>query len=279
MKNIVILYHKDCSDGFGGAWAAWKKFGNQASYISLRHQEPVLRGLNNKKIFMIDFTYPIEIMEKLIRDNELVTSIDHHETAEKAVKLTENHLFSLKHSGAVLAWNYFHPRKAVPRILKYVEDMDLWKFKIPYTKEILAHQNLFDFNFKLWDKFAQDLENNRKRAAFVHKGKFILFYENRLIKQLVNERAELIEFEGYRILAVNSPNFHSQIGNLLAIKKPPFGIVWREQEGVWVISLRGIGKVNLGKLAKKYGGGGHYNAAAFKLPQSHKLPWRFLSST
>ena len=32
-KNIVIIYHTDCRDGFGAAWAAWKKFGDSATYI------------------------------------------------------------------------------------------------------------------------------------------------------------------------------------------------------------------------------------------------------
>ena len=26
-KNIWVLYHADCMDGYGTAWAAWKSFG------------------------------------------------------------------------------------------------------------------------------------------------------------------------------------------------------------------------------------------------------------
>src|SRR3989344_3757446 len=39
-KKIAVLYHGGCPDGFGGAYAAWKKFGNMAEYIPLKHGKP-----------------------------------------------------------------------------------------------------------------------------------------------------------------------------------------------------------------------------------------------
>ena len=107
-EKVVILYDGgDCSDGFGGAWTAWKKFGNGAKYIGVFHQSPIPEGLNNKIIYMIDFTYPEEITRKLIKDNITVTSIDHHVSVLKAIKLTKNYSYSENNSGSVLAWKYF----------------------------------------------------------------------------------------------------------------------------------------------------------------------------
>src|SRR3989344_3558851 len=68
-KDIVVLYHSNCTDGFGGAWAAWKKFGDKAEYIGVIHQTPVPKGLKNKCIYSVDFTYPEPIVKKLIRKN------------------------------------------------------------------------------------------------------------------------------------------------------------------------------------------------------------------
>src|SRR3989344_3599696 len=65
-KDIVVLYHSNCTDGFGGAWAAWKKFGDKAEYIGVIHQTPVPKGLKNKCIYSVDFTYPEPIVKKLI---------------------------------------------------------------------------------------------------------------------------------------------------------------------------------------------------------------------
>ena len=50
-KNIVILYHGDCPDGFGAAWASWKKFGDGAEYIGVHHGDNPPDGLKDKEIY------------------------------------------------------------------------------------------------------------------------------------------------------------------------------------------------------------------------------------
>ncbi|MBI3046549.1 MAG: hypothetical protein HYY86_03390 [Candidatus Harrisonbacteria bacterium] len=278
MKKIIILYHANCSDGFGGAWAAWKKFGNQAEYIPVYHQVPPPEGLKNKKLYLIDFTYPPKPLKKIIKNNKRVTAIDHHVTREKEVKLTENYSYAVKNSGSVLAWKYFHPDKPIPKILKFVEDMDLWRFKVAHTKEIFAYLNLFDFDFRLWNKLAAEIENPAKRKAAIEKGKIVLRYEDKLVNKLVENNAELVEFESYKTYAVNAAFLDSQIGNRISEKiLPPIGIIWKRTKGQISVSLRSDGTVDVAKLAEKYGGGGHKAASGFKIPADHKLPWRYLN--
>lgn len=274
-KKIVILYDGGCSDGFGGAWAAWKVFGNKADYVGVRHDEPPPRGLKNKTIYLIDFTYSEAVMKKFLRENRRVTSIDHHATAEKAAKLTEKYLYSINHSGCVLAWQYFHPKKPLPKLLKHIEDTDLWKFKVPHTKEIFAYLNLFPLNFQLWDKLIKDMENPAKYKSAVQGGKLLLQYEEKRFTNLM-ENAQKVRFCGYKTLAVNSANWPSQIGNLLVKKMPPIGIVWHQRANKISVSLRSNGAVNVGKLAEKFGGGGHKKASGFSLPLNKKLPWKIL---
>lgn len=277
MKKIVILYHVNCSDGFGGAWAAWRKFKNKAEYIPVYHQMPPPEGLKNKKLYFIDFIYPLAITKKLIAENERVTAIDHHITREKEVKMTKNYSYAVENSGAVLAWRYFHPKKPVLKILKYVEDMDLWRFKIPNTKAIFAYLNLFDFDFKIWNKLAAEIENPKKRKICLAKGKIVLQYEDRMVKKFLKNNADLVEFEGYKTYAVNSSFFDSQIGNRIYEKLlPPIGITWKQARGQISVSLRSDGTVDVAKLAEKYGGGGHKAAAGFKIPMRQKLPWKYL---
>ena len=33
LKDIVVIYHAHCQDGFGSAYAAYQKFGDTATYI------------------------------------------------------------------------------------------------------------------------------------------------------------------------------------------------------------------------------------------------------
>ena len=85
--------------------------------------------------------------------------------------------------------------------------------------------------------------------------------------------ARLVRFAGHTVCAANSPAFESEIGNALAAKRPPFAVVWSEQGGKIRVSLRAIGRFDVSKIAEKYGGGGHSNAAGFNLPRDRKLPW------
>jgi len=276
-KKIVVFYDgANCNDGFGGAWAAWKKFGNKAEYIKAFRFVPA-PDLKNKEIYMIDFTYPEETVRKMIRQNKSVTALDHHEPAEKTIKLTKNYSYSLKHSGCFLAWQHFFPKKTMPLLLKYISDGDLWKFTLPRAKEILTFILLFDFNFKTWNKLASELENPKKRKECVKKGSAILAYRNKMMMDILETHGELVSFEGRKTLAVNAPRaFRSDIGMLIAEKIPPFGIVWSRRNGKISVSLRSIGKFDVAKIAKKYGGEGHKNAAGFTLKGDAKLPWKYI---
>ena len=71
MKPILILYHKNCPDGFGAAWAAWKKFGDKAEYLAVEHSASIPKNLKDRKeIYMVDFCYNYPIMQKLLGINQ-----------------------------------------------------------------------------------------------------------------------------------------------------------------------------------------------------------------
>lgn len=276
-KKIVVFYDgADCPDGFGGGWAAWKKFGKKAEYIKAFRFVPA-PNLKDKEIYMIDFTYPEKTVRKMIKENKSVTALDHHATAKKTIKLTKNYSYSSNHSGCVLAWKHFFPKKPVPMLLKYIEGGDLWKFGLPHAKKILLYIRLFDFDFKTWNKLANELKNPQKRKEFAKKGSALLFYQDKIIKDIVETHEELARFEGHKTIAVNSPRlFRSEIGTLIARKMPPFGIVWNRRDGKISVSLRSVGKFDVSKIAKKFGGGGHRNMAGFTLDGNDKLPWKYI---
>jgi len=273
-EKIVILYDGDnCSDGFSSAWVAWKKFGNKAKYIGVLHQQPIPYGLENKIIYMIDFTYPENIVRGLIRNNISVTAIDHHIYMKETVKLTENYSFSLKNSGCVLAWKLFFPINPMPKLLKYIEDTDLWRHKLPHSREIFAYLMLYDFNFKNWDIIAKKIQDKKQFKTCLEIGRAILKYESRMVELLFKSHVEKIKIDGHVALAVNSPFYANELGNKLA-EKSLFGIVWRIIKGELHVSLRSIGKkFDVAKLAKKFGGGGHKTSSGFII-KGYKLPWK-----
>lgn len=275
LKDVVVLYHGDCSDGFGGAWAAWKKFGASAEYIGLYRGNPLPAGLKNKELYFIDFLYEPEVMRKIVKNNKKVVGLDHHVTAKDSVKLmSPGSIYSEKNSGAVLAWRYFHPREKVPTLLRYVEDRDTWRWALPASKDISVFMDTFTFNFQFWDKAAREFEKSAFLKKYIEKGRLLKSYRDFVVKKLIPS-AVTVKFAGYKILAVNAPHeFTSELGHLLAVRHAPFSLVW-SQDGLGVrVGLRSDGTVDVAKIAKKFGGGGHRAAAGFIVPANKKVPWK-----
>lgn len=273
-KDIVVLYHGNCTDGFCAALAAWKKFGDSAEYIGVNLGIAPPAGLVGKEIYTVDFTYSAEYIPKLLEENKRLTSIDHHFTAKEAATMTQDYSFDLSHSGSVLSWQYFHPDKMVPKLLSYVEDFDLWKFALPYTKEVIAYLDMFDFDFKIWDKMIEDFENPDNFNEILPKATLLLEYEKKMVERIVQNYSELVNFEGHKTYAVNCPIFGSQIGNALYNKLPPMGIIWYRDKNRIKFGLRSDGSLDVSALAKRFsGGGGHKGSAGFSLPIDSPLPW------
>lgn len=275
-KNIVVLYHNDCTDGFSSAWVAWKKFGQKADYIGIDPGTAPIAGLKDKEIYMVDLIYPIQYLKKLVATNKKFVAIDHHISNQKTFELVPEGLFGLNHSGAVLTWTYFYPETKIPKLLQHVEDMDLWRFKMPGTKGIIAFLDTVDFDFKKWSNMTKNIDNKIKYSQYLRKGEFIMKYQDQLIENIISNHAMLVDFFGYKTYAVNSPVFNSQIANTLYKKLPPIGIVWSQgNDGSIHVSLRSNGEVDVSKLAMKFkGGGGHKGSSGFSLSIDSPLPWK-----
>ena len=276
-KDIVVLYHADCTDGFSAAWSAWRKMGDKADYIGIDPGTKPIKGLLNKEIYMVDLVYPAQYIGELIEKNKKFVAIDHHISNKEVFKLIPgDSIFDVSHSGASLAWKYFHPKEKVPRFIEHVEDMDLWRFKLPRTKEIIAYLDTHDLTFESWNEVSEGLKDRSKYKEFVRTGTLLLDYQDKLIERIISNHAERVNFLGHKILAVNSPVFNSQIANILYERfLLPLGIVWvYERNGNIHVSLRSDGKTDVSLLAGKFkGGGGHKGSAGFTLPAGSKLPW------
>jgi oligoribonuclease NrnB/cAMP/cGMP phosphodiesterase (DHH superfamily) len=275
-QKIVVIYHGNCPDGFGGAWAAWKKFGSKAAYLPARDRSAPPVPLKNKIVYIIDYTYDAHIVKKLIKDNIRVTAIDHHISQEAATKMTEQYLYDVNHSGATLAWKYFHPLKKMPILLRYVEDRDIWKWKVPHSKELLMLVDLAPKDFQAWSILARDFDDARMHAMYVKKGALLLLHYRSLYEKLLPS-AELVKFEGKKIYALNCPYyFADDLGHILAMKTHSFALLWNESGARIRVSLRAEGNVDVSKIAKKYGGGGHKKSSGFSFEVGKNTPWKIL---
>ncbi len=275
-KDIAVLYHGGCPDGFGGAYAAWKKFGDSAEYIPVKHGRPAPEGLAGRKLFFIDFCYPQNVMDEIVKTAVSVTVLDHHLGAKPVVETMPKYVFDDKRSGAVIAWNYFHPEIPVPTLLTYVQDGDLYVFELPDSRAVLSYMYAQPFHFDTWDALSARLENEAERTALIERGKIYAEHFAILVEQIAN-KATVVSFEGFECyLATAADMFASDVGNRLATLKPPIGIIVNLHGDVMNVSLRSDPSVDVSAIARKYGGNGHPQASAFRLHWGEPLPWTVL---
>ena len=97
----VVLYHAECADGFGAAWAIWNQFPT-ARFIPVKHGNPPPEGLEDQRVVIVDFSYARETLETMAAQTQALLVLDHHITAEKALAGLPYAYFDMKKSGAVL---------------------------------------------------------------------------------------------------------------------------------------------------------------------------------
>ncbi|MBI2037016.1 MAG: DHH family phosphoesterase [Candidatus Liptonbacteria bacterium] len=275
-KDIVILYHGGCPDGFGGAYAAWKKFGDSAEYLPASYGDPLPEELAGREVYLVDFCYESsEQIDELVKMTKRLVVLDHHESNKAAVEHAPEHVYDANRAGATIAWSYFHPESPTPRLMTYLEDGDLYHYSLPETRDIFSYLLMLPFDFQKWDEFVRGLEDDATRAKLLAKARaYTEFFE--ALAQMSIERAKKVRFEGYEVyFASTHPNItmRSYVGNQLYMKLPPFAIIATAHPNGFGVSLRGDGSVDVSKIAAKYGGGGHPGSAGFFIPYGTPPPW------
>ena len=163
-----VIYHADCTDGFGAAYAAWKLLGNRAEYHACKHgtEPPNVKG---KTVVILDFSFNNEITKAMIESADDLLVIDHHKSAMVELHDISSTYFDMTKSGAILSWEYFHPGKESPKFIQYIQDRDLWKWELPYSKEFSAAFDMIPFEFEEFEKFEDDsvFDDAVKRGSYI----------------------------------------------------------------------------------------------------------------
>ncbi len=278
-ERTIVFYHGGCPDGFGGAYAAWKKLGTSAEYISLsRNEEPPVETARGNKVYFIDFVYTKDVMDRFLEAATSLTVLDHHEGVQDVIESMPDHVYSTDHSGATLAWNYFHPGEAIPELLQYIEDDDLFRFSLPDTRPMLAYLGVNPTTFEFWDEVASMLADPSTRETLIMKARTYGEYFE-LLADLAVEKSVLVEFEGYTCAFATAHPYKpmkSLVGNKLAKKYPPIALVVAAHPYGYGVSIRGDGSVNVAAIAEKFGGNGHTSSAGFLIPREGPYPWTLI---
>lgn len=256
-------------------------------------------------LYVVDFSLPVKTIQQLPDSARLAVSIlDHHKTAAEAYEGVDfkslftstklNVVIDQSKCGAVVTWSELykhHYDEPMPKLLSYINDRDLWKFDLSDTRYV--HQYLlyklkgldpipavkrFDYIAGMSDSlFAREViqegrELLEEYQAQVHD--YCLYAEvipaakdteGETIYSTLYE-APILE-ESYLLVRDVAGEYASDVGNELATMSPSgIGITYFTQpDGVTKYSLRSIGDVDVSAIAKKFGGGGHKNAAGYTI--------------
>lgn len=284
MTRPLVIYHGNCADGFSAAWCFWRKYGTNADYVAgVYSQKPP--DVIGRDVFLVDFSYKRVVVEQMLEVANSVCLIDHHKTAiedlrplkEQEVATNGNGLgdrfgwfCDLNRSGATLAWDYLFPGEARPLLLGHVEDRDLWRFKLPGTREIQAYVFSHEYSFELWDKLmsANQVELLKMTAA----GAAIERKHHKDVAELVSVCKRRMVIGGYDVPVANLPyTLVSDAAHLMAQNEFFAACYWDTAEGR-TFGLRAAATgIDVSEIAKQYGGGGHAAAAGFTVPRNHQL--------
>jgi hypothetical protein len=270
MKNAVVFYHGNCLDGFGAAFSAWLVLRDNAQYVPCAYgDEPM--DVTDKQVFILDFAFEPAVMARLMRESKALVLLDHHKTSRDklaGLQCTCGLIkFDLTRSGAMLAWEYFHEHKPVPEMVQYIQDRDLWAWKLPLTKDYLAALDNLPLEFDAW-KTVLDF-TPQETQAFVLRGNAMNERFESLCQQIANQAAVMpVGLLGHEGLMVNTgPQFASDVGGKLALRSGTFGVIWHLVGPDQVkVSLRAVPSFDAEVLARAFGGGGHSQACSFSIP-------------
>ncbi len=280
-QSPIVFYHGHCPDGFGGAYAAWKKFGDQAEYIPLSRGGDTLPDTTNRDVYFIDFILPQEEMDAVVAQAARVVALDHHIGVRDVTESMPEYVFNNDKSGATNAWEYFHPNTAAPYFLTLLEDDDLFRFTNPDTRPVITYLASQPFAFDAWDVIANTLENPTSREVFLTKARAYAEYFE-ILANLAADQAKLVAFEGHQVRFATAHPFKpmkSLVGNLLARKHPPFALVVSAHPNGYGVSIRGDGSIDVAAIAQKYGGNGHTSSAGFIIPAGVTPPWTLIEES
>lgn len=261
----LIIYHANCHDGFCAAWVARKVFP-EAEFIAAHHGDdpPDVTG---REVYILDFSYDLQTIRTMGRSASSVTVIDHHKSAEECLTAEPipnvRTIFDSSKSGARLtaehlAGGFTH------WLINYTEDRDLWRHKLLDTKEINAGIRSFPLDFQVWDEMGIVSGPEIVRQ----EGVPILRWQQQMVDRIVKSpHIPNIVIAGYTVPCVNISCLFSEVLAELA-KDKPFAVAWFHIKGKHCFELRSNKDsnqaVDVSEIAKKFGGGGHRNAAGFQ---------------
>lgn len=259
----LVIYHKGCNDGFGAAFAAWLTLGDRAQYVPAQYGDspPDVTG---KSVLIADFSYRRDDLLRMAESAKSILVLDHHKSAMEDLQGLSFARFDVSCSGAMLTWEFFHPDEHPPMLIRYIQDRDLWQWRLPDSREFSAGLMGVPHTFEAYNGCMRD----SAVRSLINTGTAIVGYTDREVERICKHAAarRLRAAPHLTCRVVNSGVLQSEVGDRLC-RDADVAVVWNmdHRTQTWRVSMRSREGVDLTGIARSYNGGGHARAAGFSL--------------
>ena len=282
MKRLIISHIAD-PDGVTPIILSKLVF-EEFDYILSENKDVNDNVKNNLDKYDFIYVVDLNISEELadfIEENykEKIMIIDHHLSCNNMNKYSFIEVNAEgKESGTSLYYKYLLNnynnnllnRESTKMLVEHVRTMDIYDFSKTSKEEAEKLEMIFKIYGKdrFIDKFYNVIINDLE--LYSKEDLNLVELEKERIKRYIEEKEFMeISLDNKRVGVVFAERYISELGNYLINKYDYLDYI------VLInidkkISYRGNGKVDLSVIAKKFGGGGHINAAGNCLPSGLK---------
>ena len=280
-NKYLVISHEDDIDGMGGLILGYLAFKNiDYMFIHIPEQKEMLEFIENsnyENIYITDIGLEDYVADRLNALNKNILHFDHHETNMYANKYSFStvkiDIDGKKTCGTELFYNYLVDNNLLVSndlIKRFVEDTrayDTWDWcdkneeanDLNKLFSIIGIESYVDKYSKLFNR--DDLFDSNDKYLIELRTK-----EERDLIELSDKSIIIREKDGYKFGIVFGNKFFSIIGNTLCRRHLDIDYMMLIDVLNQSVSLRSI-KVDVSKIAKSYGGGGHEFAAGFSLTE------------
>lgn len=284
---IKLFTHLDL-DGIGCAILAQLTFGKNVdiTYCNYDEVDVLVREYISKMdkghdtCFITDISIKDDLASEIDREYKNNFKLfDHHKTAldlnkyDWCVVETMNNKKGLQTCGTELFYEYLiehkYLKEDVKDFVKLVTNYDTWRWTEVGNMGLISKKMndlLYLYGRDEFVKWCLDKFKSRKSfLRFDKEDELLLQFNQKEIDKYIDskEKEMIISCDGeYKYGVVFAEKYFSELGNELCTRNPNLDYVAMVNVGTYSISYRTIKEnIDVGQVAKRYGGGGHQKAA------------------
>jgi hypothetical protein len=297
---MICIYHNRDLDGFCSGAIVKRRYPD-AVMIGFDYGQSLPELPEGEAIVMIDVSLPMPEMYRLAaRSGWNMVWIDHHKSAIEQYKqfllpppnpLKEGEteqpcepfltaVLDERHAACEIAWKHLFPGERVPDVVELLGKYDTWTdFGTGEWNDLIYP---FQFGMRIRCNSVETFPTNMFMpfgphgliAGIASEGRLVLKYQAQYSELICRASAFEMDFEGYRCICLNACGLNSEtFKSVYDEGKHDIMLLFYSNGKKKTVSLYTKKNIDVSAIAKKYGGGGHKQAAGFTIVVREMPDW------